>query len=558
LAWIVNGPHQSLTVSVANIQTTLGRDKSAGWGVVVVYQDAKTSPHHIRILKGMSIESIVEDDMFDFDGFQTADSGNVLSEVALISFDGDASNATDSISATDARGSAIISDRANPDNNIANSTISLGGIITPFLNNSSLDRASNTFGVDVDRISMVNGLSRNVTSAYLQPSVSGDVFYVAGIGLSNEITSPDIQLTKFVSALSGGDANAVETGDIVEYTITATNSGQSNASNLIIRDELGADLNLISSTASDCASVPAGDICKSLGTLNAGASTSFTFTATVTGASQSSPGKFDNYATATFSGSLGSQSAQSQIVTLSYGTTGIDLTSQIGFTTDFVQAGKSTTVTASITNLGPSTDNNPSLELVAQDGALLTVSQVPAGCVKTGTNTMLCNSTALGISSSAPLAPGAKASVTFTVTPSKSATSFKVWATAKTGYVTGDSNIKNDTSESMLYVNHKPKAKKVTAKAKAGGKPVKIKMATKVSDVDGDALRITLGKVKYGKAKVNGDVITYTPPKKWTGTFKIRYTVNDGKGGKAKSWITIKVSKSGGSGKVKYCFKSGC
>jgi hypothetical protein len=58
LDWVVNGPHQSLTVSVANIQTTLGRDKSAGWGVVVVYQDAKTSPHHIRILKGMSFRKL--------------------------------------------------------------------------------------------------------------------------------------------------------------------------------------------------------------------------------------------------------------------------------------------------------------------------------------------------------------------------------------------------------------------------------------------------------------------------------------------------------------------
>jgi uncharacterized repeat protein (TIGR01451 family) len=561
LAWVVNGPHQSLTVSVANIQTTLGRDKSAGWGVIVVYQDAKTSPHHIRILKGMSIESIVEDDMFIFDGFQTADAGNVLSEVALVSFDGDASNATDSISIIDPKGSAVIADRANPDNNIANSTISLGGIITPFLNNSSVDRASNTFGVDVDRISMVNGLSRDVTSAYLQPSVSGDVFYVAGIALSNEITSPDIELRKFVSALSGGDASTVESGDTVEYTITATNNGQSNASNLIIRDDLGADLSLISSTASNCASVPAGDICKSLRTLNSGASTSFTFTATVTGASQSSPSKFDNYATATFRGPLGSQSAQSQIITLSYGVTGIDLTSRIAFTTDFVQAGKSTTVTASVTNLGPSSDSNPSLELVAQSGASLTVSGVPAGCAKISTTKMLCNATALGVSVANPLAPGKTASVRFTVTPSKSASSFKVWAKAKTGYLAGDSNSKNDTSESMLYVNHKPKAKKAKGKAKAGGKQVKIKMATKISDVDGDALRITLGKVKHGKAKVKGDVITYTPPKRWTGTFKIRYTVNDGKGGKAKSWITIKVSKSrnsSGSGKVKRCFISGC
>jgi uncharacterized repeat protein (TIGR01451 family) len=558
LGWVTNGPHQSLTVSVANIQTSLGRDKSAGWAVIVVYQDPNSSPHHIRILKGMAQESIIEDDVFGFDGFQTANTGNVLSEVALVSFDGDASSATDSMSVIDDRGSAVIADRANPDNNIANSTISLAGMITPYLNNASVDRATNTFGVDVDLISMVNGLSRNVTSAELQPSVSNDVFYVTGVALSNEITSPDVQLSKFASSVSGGAPSTVESGDVVQYTITATNNGQANASNLVIRDDLGSDLSLISSTGTDCASVPAGDVCKNVGALSAGASTSFTFTTTVTGASQSTTGKFDNLATATFDGPLGPQSAQSEIVTLSYGATGIDLASEVGFATDFVQAGKPTTITASVINLGPSSDSNPSLELVAQDGAKLTVSRVPIGCTKTATTTLLCNATVLGITGANPLAPGEKASVTFTVTPSKTATSFKVWATAKTGHSTADSNESNDTAETMLYVNHKPKAKIASAKAKAGGKPIQIKMATKISDSDGDTLRITLGKVKYGKAEVNGDVITYTPPKTWTGTVKIRYTVNDGKGGTAKSWIVIKVSKSGGSSGGRHCFKAGC
>jgi hypothetical protein len=119
----------------------------------------------------------------------------------------------------------------------------------------------------------------------------------------------------------------------------------------------------------------------------------------------------------------------------------------------------------------------------------------------------------------------------------------------------------------MLYVNHKPKAKIARAEAKAGGKPVQINMAPKISDIDGDALQVTLGKVKYGKAKISGGIVTYTPPKKWTGTLKIRYTVTDGKGGKDKSWIIIKVSKddtsngsngSNGSSGVQYCLKSGC
>jgi hypothetical protein len=99
------------------------------------------------------------------------------------------------------------------------------------------------------------------------------------------------------------------------------------------------------------------------------------------------------------------------------------------------------------------------------------------------------------------------------------------------------------------------------ATAKAGGAPIKIPLAKKISDVDGDSLRITLGKVKHGSATVTGDIVTFTPPKKWTGTFKIRYTVTDGKGGTTNSFIVIKVKKSGSSGGssgVKYCFKSGC
>jgi hypothetical protein len=191
----------------------------------------------------------------------------------------------------------------------------------------------------------------------------------------------------------------------------------------------------------------------------------------------------------------------------------------------------------------------------------MTVANVPAGCAIAATTTMLCNASALGISAANPLAPGATALVTFTVTPKRTATSFKVWATAKTGHTTADSNASNDTAETMLFINHKPKAKIAKAKAKAGGSPIQIKLASKISDVDGDSLRITLGRVKHGTAEVNGDVITYTPPKKWTGTFKIRYTVNDGKGGTAKSWIVIKVTKSGssgGSGGVKYCFIAGC
>jgi len=114
----------------------------------------------------------------------------------------------------------------------------------------------------------------------------------------------------------------------------------------------------------------------------------------------------------------------------------------------------------------------------------------------------------------------------------------------------------------MLYVNHKPRAKVVKAKAKAGGTNVQIPLADYISDIDGDTLRVMLGKVKHGSATISGDIVTFTPPKKWTGTFKIRYIVYDGKGGKTNSVIVIKVTKSGSGSKKpdgpNRCFVSGC
>jgi hypothetical protein len=114
----------------------------------------------------------------------------------------------------------------------------------------------------------------------------------------------------------------------------------------------------------------------------------------------------------------------------------------------------------------------------------------------------------------------------------------------------------------MLYVNHKPRAKVAKAKAKVGGASVQIPLADYISDIDGDTLRVVLGKVKHGSATISGDIVTFTPPKKWTGTFKIRYVVYDGKGGKTNSVIVIKVTKSGsGSNKPdgpNRCFVSGC
>ena len=568
--WTLSGPHQTMLISVANIQTTLGIDKAAGWGILVAYKDPDSSPRSITIYKGFAQESMIQDDEFAFDNFQTASRGNVLVDFGLVAFDGDATLTADSISLIDSKASVVIADRVNPDNNIANSTISTSGIHNPYLNNSSPSRSRNTFGIDVDQISMVNGLSRNVTSAQAWPSASADVFFISGLALSVEITSPDIELTKSVSSLSGSDPSAVEIGDIVEYKITATNDGQADASNVQVFDELPTDLSSVTSTGTNCASSPPKTICKKLNSLDAGESATFTIRGTINGASQSSAGFFDNQASATYEGPFGTQRAISESVSIKYGALITDLATTVAFSRDYIQAGQNATLTASITNLGSASDPDPVLRLTAQNGAKLSLASIPPGCSTISTTSISCNASTLGVSIADPLISGETARIKLTIKPARTTSWLTVWARSQTSLAASDANSSNDTSMTKLYVNHKPRAKVAKTSAIAGGDAVTFSLASKISDVDGDSLGVTLGKIKYGSASIAGDVVTFTPPKNWNGRFSIPYTVRDGKGGIAKSVIAVTVkpkptvdpSMKPTSKPVvdpgRYCFKAGC
>ena len=195
---------------------------------------------------------------------------------------------------------------------------------------------------------------------------------------------------------------------------------------------------------------------------------------------------------------------------------------------------------------------------------------MPAGCSTISTTSISCNASALGVSSTDPLVSGETVDLKLTVKPARTTSWLTVWATSETSLAGSDANSSNDTSMTKLYVNHKPRAKIAKTTATAGDAAVTFSLAPQISDVDGDSLGVTLGKVKYGSASIAGDVVTFTPPKNWDGKFSIPYTVRDGKGGTAKSVIAVTVKPKpsvvpsinptskpvvdpGG-----YCFKTGC
>ena len=78
------------------------------------------------------------------------------------------------------------------------------------------------------------------------------------------------------------DNNNVQQGDTVVYTLTVSNAGPSDATNVVITDNLPSGQSLVSS--SGCAEDPAGVPTCTIGTVAAGASATATLTVQVTDA----------------------------------------------------------------------------------------------------------------------------------------------------------------------------------------------------------------------------------------------------------------------------------
>ena len=531
---------QSL-ITVGNIQTSQGVDKAAGWSLAVVYASAGHSVRHVQVLGGFGVIARRSGATVPLDGFLTPSTGDVASSVGVVAFDGDLGDATDSMYLRQDSGQTLIQDAQNPELNIGNSTVSDGGILSQYLTDVTPESSSNTFGVDADRLDLANALAHGSTSATLVMSSQQDTWYPVALAYSTELPSADVTLEKFVSGVSGAPATEVNVGDTLTYTIRASNVGNGPASRLVISDAIPADLTVTSSSGTDCPTVPAGPLCKAIETLAPGASAEVTVTGTVNGTSQLAPGNFTNQADVTYMSHLGDNTAVSNIVTTEYGPLAVDLASEVSFADDYIQAGGRTVLTATVSNLGPIDDDNPSVDLLITEG-VATPATLPAGCEQVTPTHLKCSAEAFGVSAAQPLAPGESKVLSLHVKPRSEISKLVVKQVVHTGVVAGDSNPNNNISYAQVDVNHPPVARPLLVRARAGGPSVTASLATHASDPDDDALHVTVMPASHGGLRQLGTRISYTPPANWHGIQRVTYTVSDGKGGQTESHITIVVT----------------
>ncbi len=168
--------------------------------------------------------------------------GGIDGKLGIITYEGDVSILGDQFFFN---GGGALSDALNPADNFFNSTRStLGKAVTvpgdlPQLTGT----AGSLSGMDLDVVNITNKLTPGQTMAPIQATSTGDQYYLAGFITSVSDYRPDFSTsTKVATDVNGG---SLLPGDIIEYTITAINTGNDTAVDVVLTDPIPAGVTYV-------------------------------------------------------------------------------------------------------------------------------------------------------------------------------------------------------------------------------------------------------------------------------------------------------------------------
>jgi uncharacterized repeat protein (TIGR01451 family) len=207
------------TYTVANIQAGTGADRHAGWSLVVAYQDPSQPARNLTIFDGFGQVALGANVPVTVSGFKTPLTGAVNTQIGIVAYEGDRTLKGDGVRLN---GSDLL-DAAHPLDNFFDSAISKLG--TPV--SSSTPNYQNQLGFDAALLAVPAGVVPNgATSAKIDLSTAQDRYLPGVVYFRTDIYAPEMVLHKTVTDVNGGDVNP---GDVLQYDISSTNTGQSVA-----------------------------------------------------------------------------------------------------------------------------------------------------------------------------------------------------------------------------------------------------------------------------------------------------------------------------------------
>jgi uncharacterized repeat protein (TIGR01451 family) len=214
--------------TVADVQSGTGKDRHAGWSLVVAYRDTAAPVRNLSIFDGFHTVSSRQPNVdVKVDGFRTPKVGAVRSEVGFVAYEGDLGSTGDGAKLND----TDLTDTLKPADNVFNSAIGRAGeriaVKDPdYVNQMGFD----AFTTRADGI-----LPNDATSATIHLTTGGETYFPGAVTFATELYAPRVRPEKVVADVNGG---VVEPGDELEYTITVPNDGQDGAEKVAVTDPI--------------------------------------------------------------------------------------------------------------------------------------------------------------------------------------------------------------------------------------------------------------------------------------------------------------------------------
>lgn len=235
--------------SVANISTRQGVNNSAGWSLVIVYEDATESRKYITTFDGFSAVRNSPNNVVDFSysGFVTPPAGPVEGRIGVAALEGDLGWSGDQmLFKSDANASfTAMHDAENDADNFFNSKITKDGVHVANRNVNS----TNTLGWDQKLLNLTDLnpgnvlIGNNETGATVRVtnSAGGDHIYTFLNTFAVNIIEPVLEVLTSVEDTSNNQithSSPVPLGATVWYNINFQNVGTDNAESTYILNVL--------------------------------------------------------------------------------------------------------------------------------------------------------------------------------------------------------------------------------------------------------------------------------------------------------------------------------
>lgn len=234
---------------VANVKTQQLGSFSAGWMLVIIYEDPLQTAKHITTFDGYaSIYRSVGDVPFTFSGFKTLPSPlPVKARFGVAALEGDKGIEGDRLSIKKTDGTfQDLSTAVNPSNNFFNGSISEDDAIIT----NRRPASENTLGWDIDLFSIENAgnsvIGNGQVSAEFKAYSTQDRYDIFFSAFEVEVIEPKINLLKSVEDASGTilTKQVVPFGSTIYYGLEFQNVGNDDAVDYTITDILPKNVTL--------------------------------------------------------------------------------------------------------------------------------------------------------------------------------------------------------------------------------------------------------------------------------------------------------------------------